>query len=142
MSLQNISLFKAIGAKMQYLAQSQAVISQNVANSDTPGYTARKIEKADFDNVLRNVTRGGGSKVRPVSLAATNSDHIGGASANIAEAKVRESRDVYEISPTGNSVIIEEQLLEANRNSMNYTFMTNLYQKQMGMLRTALGTQR
>ena len=38
MTIDNIGLFQALGAKMDYLGQRQRIISQNVANSDTPGY--------------------------------------------------------------------------------------------------------
>ena len=38
MTTQDIGLFKALGAKMDYLGQRQRVIAQNVANADTPNY--------------------------------------------------------------------------------------------------------
>jgi flagellar basal-body rod protein FlgB len=50
-----------------------------------------------------------------------------------------EQESTYEVAPAGNSVIIEEQLVNANHNSMDFSLMTNLYQKNVTMIRTALG---
>lgn len=52
MSIQNVPLFKAIGAKMQYLDKRQAVLSQNIANADTPNYQPKDLTKVDFGRVL------------------------------------------------------------------------------------------
>jgi flagellar basal-body rod protein FlgB len=41
MTLQNIPLIKAMGAKMMYLEKRQAVLAQNIANADTPNYRAK-----------------------------------------------------------------------------------------------------
>ena len=51
-------------------------------------------------------------------------------------------KETYEVAPSGNAVIIEEQLLKAGQNVMDYNLMVNVYQKQVSMLRTALGTGR
>ncbi|MBT7747468.1 MAG: flagellar basal-body rod protein FlgB, partial [Alphaproteobacteria bacterium] len=48
-------------------------------------------------------------------------------------------KDVYETSPDGNSVVLEQQLMKVTETKMDYELMTNLYRKHMGMLRTALG---
>jgi flagellar basal-body rod protein FlgB len=46
---------------------------------------------------------------------------------------------MYEVAPAGNSVIIEEQLMDAGQNAADYNLMLNIMQKQVGMIRTALG---
>jgi flagellar basal-body rod protein FlgB len=47
-------------------AQRMEVISQNIANADTPGFKARDV---DFKNVLNNVQQGG-------SMRATHANHV------------------------------------------------------------------
>jgi len=54
----------------------------------------------------------------------------------------RKQKETYEVAPVGNAVIMEEQLLMAGRTVMDYNMMTNLLQKQTGMIRTALGRQQ
>lgn len=133
MTIQDIGLFKAIGAKMNYLNQRQGVIAQNIANSDTPGYRPRDLEKVDFSHFLKTAKDG----VKPVSVERTDAQHlaIGGDAHNVDTKKQKKT---YEVSPSGNAVIMEEQLFNSNQNMMDYNLMLNVYQKQIGMFRIAL----
>jgi flagellar basal-body rod protein FlgB len=133
MTTQSIALFKAMSAKMGYLDQRQQVIAQNVANSDTPGYRPRDLTKVDFGAVLKETT--GSTIVRPET---THRNHMPSPT-QIDEAKNRENKVTYEVAPAGNAVIIEEQMLNAAKTTMDYNLMTTLYQKNVGMIRTALG---
>ena len=137
MSLQNIALFRGLGAKMNYLNQRQAVISTNIANSDTPGYQPKDLKKTDFGRILDSI-QGVNSGVQRVNVATTAKGHmsLGG---DVADPKAREAREVYEVAPAGNAVIMEEQMLNANQTMMDYTMMTSLLQKNVGMIKIALG---
>ncbi len=135
MTIQDIGLFQALGAKMEYLNQRQSVIAQNVANADTPGYRPKDLVEVDFSSMLK--TEMGGNKVKPVSIAATNEQHLGGS--NNMDIDARKQRNVYEVAPAGNAVIMEEQLIKSGKNSMDYNLMLNVYQKQVSMFRIALG---
>ncbi len=137
MTIQDIGLFQAIGAKMNYLNQRQGIIAQNVANADTPGYRPKDLVPVDFSTMLKS-QMGGSKAVKPVSVAATDAQHIGGAN-NKMNLNAKKQRDTYEVAPTGNAVILEEQLINANRNTMDYNLMLNIYQKQVSMFRIALG---
>ncbi len=133
---QDIPLLKALSAKMNYLSQRQAVIAQNVSNADTPGYKPRDLAPADFGSVLGKLDKGQG--VGPVRLASTNEKHMP-APGVIQNGKIEIMKDAYEISPTGNAVVIEQQMMMAGQNSMDYNLVTGLYQKQIGLLKTAVG---
>lgn len=140
MTIQDIGLLQAIGTKLDYLSQRQAVISNNVANADTPGYRPRDIVDVDFAQILREQTN---TSVRPVSLATTNEQHFGGgASGDSGATPTRQSRDTYEVAPVGNSVILEEQLLNASSNGMEYNLMLSVLQRQVGMFQIAIGSNR
>ena len=138
MTTENLTLFKAIGAKMDYLNQRQRVISQNVANSDTPGYRPKDLVRADFTQVLKNINAQGRMSVSP---KATNIAHLS-SSSDIDDPKSRKQKHTYEVAPAGNAVIMEEQLIKSNQTVMDYNLMSNLYQKHVGMIKTALGTRR
>src|SRR5690606_3895707 len=133
MTTQNIALFKAMGAKMDFLNMRQRVISQNIANSDTPGYRPQDLKPVNFDSVLKNVI-----KSNNVSLDTTNSMHLPPPN-QVADPKQGKQKHVYEVAPAGNAVIMEEQLINSGQVMMDYNLMTNLYQKNIGMIRTALG---
>lgn len=134
MDIQNIALFQAMGAKMNYLSTRQGVLAQNIANADTPDYRPRDLTEVDFGAVLKDVT--GSQKVR---MERTAPGHIGPGS-NIGSADERKSRIMYEVAPDDNGVIIEEQMVKASQTTMDYNLMTNLMRKNIGMIQTALGT--
>ncbi|MBF0449173.1 MAG: flagellar basal body rod protein FlgB [Candidatus Magnetomorum sp.] len=64
--------YSYIEKSLDIAKQQQAFISSNIANMDTPGYTAREI---DFKNTLKNAMEGSS-----VLLTRTNERHLGGAS--------------------------------------------------------------
>ena len=59
---------------------------------------------------------------------------------DIRDPQQRDQRQVYEVAPAGNAVILEEQMLKSSENNMDYNLMTTLYQKNVGLIRAALGT--
>jgi flagellar basal-body rod protein FlgB len=135
----NLSLFTAIGAKMDYLNQRQTIISQNVANADTPGYRPQDLVPVDFSSVLKEISTPAGKM--NVSLETTNPQHMPPPN-SIADPKAKKQKEVYEVAPVGNAVVMEEQLMHAGQNTMDYTLMSNLYQKHTQMLKTAIGSNR
>jgi len=136
MDVKNMALFQAIGSKMGYLNTRQGVLAQNIANADTPEYRARDLTEVDFGEVLTEIT--GSQKVR---LGRTSEGHMtpGGA---LDRADIRKSRMTYEVAPGDNAVIIEEQMIKSTQNTMDYNLMTNLMRKNIGLIQTALGTNR
>ncbi len=135
MSIQNVPLMRAMAAKMIYLDKRQGVISQNIANADTPNYRSQDLTKVDFGKVLEKVT--GENKI---SLSATNPGHMPGPNA-VMNAKDKADKMTYEVAPDGNAVILEEQMIKANQTMMDYSMLTNLMTKQASMYRLALGRQ-
>jgi len=133
MDLQNIALFSAMGAKMNYLSTRQGVLANNIANADTPEYRPRDLTEVDFGAVLTEVT--GSRKVR---MERTSDGHImpGGMLGKEDERKVRMT---YEVAPADNAVILEEQMVKASQTTMDYNLITNLMRKNIGLIRTALG---
>lgn len=133
MTIQNIPLFRALGAKMDFLNQRQRVIAQNVANADTPGYKPKDLAPMDFSKILKTA-----SGTKSVQLEITKSGHMP-PPGEIQDAKTRRQKDTYEVAPAGNAVIMEEQLIMSGRTVMDYNLMTNLYQKNVRMIQTAIG---
>lgn len=137
MTTQNLALFQALGTKMDYLNQRQRLIAQNVSNADTPGYKSQDLEAMDFGSVLKNITH---DKSRSIHAARTNSGHLR-SKGDFGQPEAKIVRNTYENAPNGNSVIMEEQLIKAGENVMDYNLMTSIYQKNVGMIKTALGRQ-
>src|SRR6266850_6923943 len=100
MNLPGIGLFRMSAGQLHWLGQRQEVLSQNVANADTPGYQARDLQPLAFGDALQQAT------LRP---AVTHAGHLLGKSADPAAAKVK-TITPWEVSPDGNGVVIEQQM--------------------------------
>jgi flagellar basal-body rod protein FlgB len=131
MDLKTIPIFKAMMSRMAWLTERQQVLSQNVANADTPNYKPRDLKEVNFHELLAGASSG------KLQLAATQAKHLvpaGAAGAFRAEAQ----RNV-ELSPSGNGVNIEDQMLKVSSTANEYQMMTNIYRRQISMLKTVLG---
>lgn len=118
---------------MNYLNQRQRVISQNVANADTVNYRPQDLKEVDFGRVLQKVTES-----HNIRLDTTNKGHLPPPN-EVEDPKEAKQKKTYEVAPDGNAVIMEEQLLKAGKTSMDYNLMASLLQKNLGMIRTAIG---
>lgn len=136
MSLQNIGLFQALNAKMNYLDQRQQVLSQNIANANTPDYKPKDLTKVDFGVVLKEVTKD--NAVRPATTSPMHMPNAG----QIDDADSRKMKKTYDVTPTGNAVVMEEQMVNASKTNIDFNLMTSLYQKNVSMIRIALGVNR
>lgn len=124
---------RALGAKMNYLDKRQTVLSNNIANADTPGYQSQDLTKVDFGSVLKKIT-----KQNTVTLETTNPGHMPGPNA-VKNAKDMKDKMTYEVAPDKNGVVLEEQMVKANQTQMDYAMITNLMGKQISMYKIALG---
>ncbi len=148
MPLQDLTVMSAMLAKMNWMEERQKVLAQNIANADTPNYQPMDVKPLDFKNLLQSSTSkaslGAGGPGVPSApapvLATTDPKHIvSGASSTMAgKNPTAPEKSPYEVSPDGNAVILEEQLVKMNQNYMDYQFTTNLYQKNIDIIKEAL----
>ena len=129
MALNDSGLVRLMTQKMAYLSQRQAVLGQNVANADTPGFKAKDLKPFSFNDALHEAHTG---------MKVTNSKHILPASmagVNSASMKMK----TYETVPSGNAVDIEQQMLEVSKTAIDYQATTSIFQKFVGLYQIALG---
>ena len=140
MGTSDLSILNGIRQNMAHLANRQRVISENLANSETPGYRAREVDAPDFSSMLNNVgaASGGTPGVATPGVAITDAMRALGATQPISSPLIYD-KDVSETKPDGNNVTIEDQLLKMGQIQADFAAMTNIYRKQMGMLQSALG---
>jgi flagellar basal-body rod protein FlgB len=127
MDLGAFDLFKGIAAKMAWLTQRQNVIAQNIANVDTPRYQAMDLAPLDFKSTLQ----------QKLSPERTNPMHLASAH-GAGSGRAEKERKPYEVTPSGNSVSIEEQMQNAASTGIDFQMITTLYQKNIGLIKTAL----
>ena len=126
------NIFAVLGKRMDWLSQRQQVLAENVANADTPNYVPRDLDEAEFGRILRN-------QLSPMAPKATHAAHLRGTVQRGGPANSTRQKDPYETSPSGNAVIIEEQLIKVTKTQSDYQMIVNLYRKHMDMVRIALG---
>ncbi len=129
-------LLAGIRRQMDNLSDRQRVIAQNIANSETPGFKARTVEDADFSDLLGNST--GGIRVAKPRVELT-AGMKGLGAIQPAGAGIVLDKDISETKPDGNNVTLEDQLLKLGQVQADFTAMTNLYRKQINMLKIAVG---
>lgn len=132
MDFGNLGIFKLITSRIDWLSERQEVLARNIANADTPGY--RPVDLSPF---AEHLARTGGSSL---ATAKTHAAHIQPANTRAAQSSRSDDMDdVYEASPTGNEVILEQQMIRVSETAMQHQLALGLYRKHVGMIRTALG---
>ncbi len=132
MELKSLALFQAVKKRMDWLAQRQEVLSQNIANADSPKYRARDLKPYNFKELIRRENA-------QLNMAVSGDGHLPGRRKRIRDFSEFKERKPFETAPAGNSVVLEEQMAKVGETGANYKMATNLYRKHIGMLRMALG---
>lgn len=124
-----IGLFRLAEERLAWLDRRQAVLAQNVANADTPGYQPRDIRP--FNEVL---ARAGGTG--SAAMAQTSALHLAPLAAHAPD--LLQPRPQAR-APDGNAVGMEQQLVKVADTGTAQELATTLYRKYHGMFRLALG---
>ena len=120
-----MGLFDLAEKRLAWIDRRQALLAQNIANANTPGYNSK-----DLSPFAQSLARAA------PELAVTNPMHI--ASAPGAGASARPERPT-ERAPDGNAVSVEEQLTKVADTENAHALVTNLYKKYVGLFQTVLG---
>ncbi len=128
------TLFSLLSARSSWLQARHAVLTQNVANADTPGYLAKDLQSPKFEDLISRM-----SKPDKLPLAQTAGSHLSGTAINkiSLSGKVIEN---YETAPNGNSVVLEDQVRKLGDTKRQHEIATNIYGKYVSMMRAAIGT--
>jgi flagellar basal-body rod protein FlgB len=134
MTLDDIPLFSALKGRLGYLTQREAVISQNVANSDTPGF--RPQDLAPF-----TIPEGGIGG--PLQMAQTNAADLAGQGGvkggpGGSQTWTPKASPDSETRLDGNQVVLEEEMMKLTDARMNYSTAIGLYEKSLGMIQLAI----
>ncbi len=120
----DIGLFRLAERRLSWVDQRQALLAQNIANANTPGYRAQ-----DLPSFAATLAGQG------EALARTDPAHLAGAPST---AGARQQRGAGK-APNGNTVSMEQQLGKVADTSSTQELVTNLYHKYQGLFRTVLG---
>jgi flagellar basal-body rod protein FlgB len=113
--MEPIHLFGLLGLQRSWLSARQSVVSQNIANANTPGYKTQDI--TDFAKVL--------DRSASLQMATTNQSHqaVSPRTGDVVSAK---NGDAWEVSHSGNDVSLEPELIKAGEVRNAFAMDTNV----------------
>jgi flagellar basal-body rod protein FlgB len=108
---------------MQFLAARDKILSENLANADTPNYKPKEL--------TTHTTSNNGS----IGLRRTHQDHFAFTDESPYETIPGE---ILEMKPNGNAVTVEHELTKKKENSILLSEVVNIYNRARSMNKTAL----
>lgn len=124
--MEPVNLFDLAAKQSQWLSVRQSAIAGNVANANTPGYTANDVEP--FEKVLDHTS---------VSLRATQSGHLGWGESNNGIA-VKQQEYTGSIMPSKNTVVLEDEMLKAGEVRRSFELNTAIVKAFHSMMMMAV----
>ena len=124
---QNLEVFQMSSAMARHAGARQALISENIANSDTPGYKSKDLN--NFKDIFSTDQTG--------IQKATRDSHLHGSSEFGRSSEIIQMRGSN--SPNGNSVSIEGEMLKAAETNKQHDRSLAIYKSAMKILRFSLG---
>lgn len=123
--LSKIAVLRQASAQMEYQSHRQALVTENIANADTPGFRPRDLKP--FDEQVRTAR---------IDLAVSSDRHLKGrAGGGLADMQAKS----YEVAPNGNGVVIEEQMLKMAAIQGTHQMASQIYRKGVELLRASFG---
>jgi flagellar basal-body rod protein FlgB len=133
MAINDLPVLSALRTKMQWHQERQRVLSENVANADTPNFKPRDLVEPKFDS-----TGAVTGAMGPLAMTRTSAAHITTSSADTSDFD-QNKRTGFQTRPAGNAVSLEEEMMKVSANQMDYAAVTSLYSKSLHLLKTAIG---
>lgn len=129
MAILDLPVFAALKGKMLWHQTRQTLLAENVAIAATPGYRGRDLEAYSFAAEL--------SAQAPMTTV-TDPRHFrvgAGGTDSFATAEAQ----IFEVTPSGNAVTLEDEMMKVTSNQLDYQAATTLYARSIKLIRTALG---
>lgn len=116
----DIDILTQASAMARHAEKRHAIVAENIANADTPGYRARALPNFDPDmalNASHTVGIDNSAMMRPIDKADAPA------------------------SPNGNTVSLDQQMVEAAEAQAQHQTALAFYRKAIDMLRISFSTQ-
>lgn len=132
----NDKTLQALASSLNFRQMRQEIISSNVANAETPGYKAKRI---DFEQALARALNIDGQQ----SLNATDKRHYDVGNGGFENLEP----DVYTdpngiVSENGNTVDVEQEMAKLAENKILYDALVQLVNKKFGLMKYAITSEK
>lgn len=126
MDLTKLPLLSGLTQRLDFLSARTSVIAENIANADTPDFSARDLKKPDF-----------AATVKAAEMRVSDPKHMAAPSAGTAHGHRTVAAPDGEASLTGNQVSLETQAMKLSETRQHYALAATVYRKSLSMLRLA-----
>jgi flagellar basal-body rod protein FlgB len=133
MTLDDIPVFAMLKSRLAYLADRQQMIAQNVANSDTPGYTPKDLKAF----AIPSQGGAGALTLAPVATTLTSSMHLAPPATGQASGSKPVAAPDSETTLNGNSVVLEEEMMKMSQARTDYDAAVSFYEQSLTLIQTA-----
>lgn len=123
---EKIEMMRMARALGQHASERQLVVARNVANADTPGFKAGDVQSF-ADSYHR-------ADLAP--MRATDPRHL---STPDWSPLTRQTENDTGVSPNGNSVSLEEEMLKAAEVKRGHDLSLGIYSSALDLIRTSIG---
>jgi flagellar basal-body rod protein FlgB len=124
--MEPIYLFDLAASQARWLAVRQATVAENIANANTPGYSAKDV--APFSEIYQQTQ---------LQLVSTNPAHMTNDPLDLSAMDGKDEQ-AWEITPSGNTVSMEREMLKANEVNRDYSMNTAIVKAFNQMLSLSL----
>ncbi|MBC8283813.1 MAG: flagellar basal body rod protein FlgB [Nitrospinae bacterium] len=124
----------AMKKSLDLMSTRQNLISSNISNLDTPGFTASDV---DFQGQLREAL---GSKGQ-LNLRSTNDKHFGPKNSNISSLMPEPYEEEDAAKSNGNNVDVDKEMAKLAENQIVYNATIQLMMKRGSTVRAAVTEQ-
>lgn len=127
---------KALAAALNFRQMRQEVISSNIANAETPGYKAKRVE---FEAALARALDIDGN----LSMQVNDERHfdVGNGGFDNLEPEIFDDPNGV-VSEDGNTVDRDQEMARMAENKIMYDAAIQLLNKKLGMLKYAASTDK
>lgn len=121
-----------LGKSLDATWQRQTVISQNIANNDTPGYKTQHVEfETAFQSALAGETHFTAARTHEKHYAFGASDPL-----DVEPMVIRNTNTTMRMD--GNNVDVEYEMNELAKNTIQYNMLITKVNKELGRLKYAV----
>lgn len=132
----NDKTLKALTTALNFREMRQELISSNVANANTPGFKAKKM---DFEEALARALDVDGQ----MQMGVTDGRHhnVGNGGFNNLEPEIYDNPNGI-VSENGNTVDVEAEMATMAENKLMYDALVQLINKKMGIMKYAINSEK
>jgi flagellar basal-body rod protein FlgB len=128
MAVGGVPLMEALKMRMQWHQSRQKLLSENVANADTPKFQPHDLKAPSHSSGASD------------ALARTNERHLT-INGTMGGFDPRDPKR-FERTPSGNSVNLEDEMMKVAQNQSDYQLAASLYSKSLSLMKIAIGKGR